>query len=114
MLNLLLCTVDKQPGTLNILECLVSRLASLAVNSAAEDKLGPERPLLGDVPLVLDALVDDGVVVLEVGTEALGLEGHPQGVLVHGRRVLGPGGEVVGVEGKLLLESVDGLGVFEE
>jgi hypothetical protein len=50
--------------------------------------------------------------VLEVSTEALGLERNPQGVLVHGVCVLGPVTKVVCVEGELLAEVLDGLGVF--
>jgi len=46
-------------------------------------ELGAEVPLLGDVPLGLCLLVDDGVVVLQVAAAALGLQGGPQHVLVH-------------------------------
>lgn len=85
-------------------------LASLA----AEDELGAQSPLLGHVPLLLDLAVDDGVVVLEVGAEALGLEAGPQRELVHGGGVLGPGGEVLSVKGELALELLDRLGVLKE
>ncbi|KUI71595.1 hypothetical protein VM1G_11752 [Cytospora mali] len=63
-------------------------LASLA-GLAAEDELGAELPALGDVPLGDDLGVDQGVVVLEVGTETLGLEGGPDGELQHGVGDLG-------------------------
>lgn len=104
-----LLAVDEQP----LLERLEGLVAGLA-GAAAEDELGLEAPLLGDVPVRLDLLVDDGVVVLQVGAEALGLERDPQGVLVHGARVLAPLGELVGVEREAVLEVVDGVGVFEE
>lgn len=52
--------------------------------------------------------------MLEVGAEALGLEAGPQRELVHGGGVLGPGGEVLGVQGELALELLDRLGVLEE
>lgn len=97
-----------------LLERLLVLGAGVGVGAAAEDELGAQLPLLGDVPLVLDLAVDDGVVVLQVGAEALGLEAGPQGELVHGGRVLGPDGEVVGVDGELALEVLDGGGVLEE
>jgi hypothetical protein len=52
--------------------------------------------------------------VLQVGAEAFGLKGGPGGELVHGGRVLGPVGELVGVLGELGLEGFDGGGVFVE
>lgn len=106
---LLLSTMDKQP-LLKGLEVLGSGLAS----ASTKDQLRPQLPLLRNVPVVLSLAVNDGIVMLEVGTEAGGLESDPGGVLVHGGGVLGPGGEVVGVQGEGLLEAVYGLGVFEE
>lgn len=89
-------------------------LGTSLASAAAEDELGAQGPLLGHLPLGLDLLVDDGVVVLQVGAEALGLETGPQRELVHGRRVLGPDGEVLGVQGELALKVLDGVGVLEE
>lgn len=87
--------------------------ASLA-GTAAEDELGRQLPVGGDFPLGGDALVDEGVVMLEVGAEALGLEGGPGGELQDGGAVLGPGREAVLVEGELLLHGADDGGVDEE
>ena len=101
--------MDKDP-LLNGLELLLAGLAC----TSTKDELGTELPLLGDLPLLLSTLVDNGVVVLEVGAEALSLERNPGGVLVHGRCVLGPVAEVVCVEREGLAEVLDGLGVFEE
>lgn len=52
--------------------------------------------------------------MLEVRTQAFGLEGGPHGELQHGVRVAGPGGEAVGVEGEFLLHAVDDFLIFEE
>ena len=49
--------------------------------AAADDELGVELPAGGDVPLGGDALVDEGVVVLERRAKALGLESGPDDVL---------------------------------
>lgn len=102
--------MHKQPLALDGLERLLASLARLS----AKHQLGPELPRGRDLPLGLHLGVDNGIVVLEVGAEAFGLEGHPERELVHRRGVLGPGGEVVCVDGELLLEGVDGLGVLEE
>ena len=70
--------------------------------------------LAGDLPLLGHGLVDNGIVVLQVGADAGGGEGGPHGVLVHGVGVFGPHGEVGGVGGELLLQGAhDGL-VFKE
>ena len=108
-LHLVLRAVDEDP-LLEGLELFLSWLAG----AATEDELGSELPLLGDLPLLLGTLVDNGVVVLEVGTKALGLQGCPQSVLVHGRGVLGPVTKVVRVDGEGLAEVLDGLGILEE
>lgn len=106
---LVLRAVDED-SLLEGLELLLSRLAG----AAAKDELGSELPLLRNLPLLLGALIHNGVVVLEVGTEALSLQRGPQSVLVHGRGVLGPVTEVVCVDGERLAEVLDGLGVLEE
>lgn len=95
-------------------EALLGKHLLVALRVAAEDELGLELPLEVNVPLVLGALVDDGVVVLQVGAAALGLERAPHHVLVHGRGVLAPLGEVGCVEWEGGLEVLDWLGVFEE
>lgn len=61
-------------------ESLLDRLLGLLASGAlglAEDELGLEGPGLGDLPLLADLLVDEGVVVLEVGAEAFLFEGSP-------------------------------------
>lgn len=66
-----------------VLSTLVNSLAG-TLGVTTEDKLSLQLPLLVDVPVSLCLLVDDGVVVLEVGGAAFGLEGGPEVVLVHG------------------------------
>ena len=100
--------MHEQPLAVCLLELLLARLTS----TATKDQLGPQLPLLGDVPVVGSLLIDDWVIVLEVSAEALSLERDPQSVLVHRVGVLGPVAEVVGVEGECLAQVLDGLGVF--
>jgi hypothetical protein len=102
--------MHEQALAINRLELLLPWLAA----AAAKDQLRLEAPLLRDPPDFLGFGVDERVVVLQVGAGALGLEREPQRILVHGGRVLGPDGELVGVEGEGLLQGVDGLGVLEE
>ena len=66
------------------------------------------------LPLGLCLLVNDRVVVLEVGTQSLGLEGGPDGVLVHTAGLRGPGWETVSVDGELVLVVLDNSAVFKE
>jgi len=106
----LLCAVDKQPLAMRLLELL---LASLAI-AATKDQLAPELPVQRNVPLLCSALVDDGVVVLEVGTEAFRFQRNPESVLVHGVAVLSPSVKVLCVGGEALAEVLDGLGVIVE
>jgi hypothetical protein len=79
-----------------------------------KDQLSLELPVAGDIKSFGDTRVDEGVVVLEVGAEAEGLETGPDCALlvpgsegererdelteplVHGVAVLGPLGEFVG------------------
>ena len=107
--GLLLSTVHKHP-LLKRLEALLSRLTSLST----EHQLCPQLPVNGNIPVLLRLAVNDGVVVLEIGTKAFSLESNPQSVLVHGGCVLGPGREVVCVDGKSLLKLANRGGVFEE
>jgi hypothetical protein len=102
--------MDKQPLAMCLLELLLASLTG----TATEDQLAPELPVKRDVPVLRSLLVDDGVVVLEISAETLGLKGNPQRVLVHGVGMLGPVAEVVGVERKRFAEVLDGLGIFVE
>lgn len=52
--------------------------------------------------------------MLEIGTQTLGFECGPDGVLVHAVGLDGPDGEAVCVQGKLLLHALDGWAVGEE
>lgn len=103
-------TVDEEPLALDLLKLLLARLTS----PATEDQLAPELPLKRDAPLVCSALINDGVVMLEVGTEALGLQRNPKSVLMHGVGVLGPVAEVVCVRREGLAEVLDWLRVLVE
>lgn len=109
-----LLAVNKQPSTSNVLVRLLGQLLPSALLETAEDELRLERPLQGNVPGLAGLLVGQRAVVLQVGAEAFGLKGGPGGELVHGRGVLGPVGELVGVLGELGLEGLDGGGVFVE
>lgn len=60
----------------SLLKGLLGLLTSLTFG-LAEDELGLEGPGLGDLPLADDLLVDEGVVVLEAGSESLSLKGGP-------------------------------------
>lgn len=104
----LLSTVDPKPLAKSLLELLLARLAS----TSTKDQLGPELVLKRDLPVLSGLLVDDGVVMLEVGAEAFSLEGNPEGVLVHGVGVLRPVAEVVCVEREGFAEVLNRLGVF--
>jgi hypothetical protein len=106
--------VNKQPTTSNVLVRLLRQLLPSALLKTAKDELRLERPLERDVPGLAGLLVGKRVVVLQVGAEAFGFEGGPGGELVHGGRVLGPVGELVGVLGELGLEGLDGGGVLVE
>lgn len=94
----------------NVLELLGTSLAGLAT----KDKLGIESPVSGNAPGLSNLEVDQGVVVLEVGTQALNLEGSPDEQLLHTQRLNGPGREAVGVDGELGLEGLGGVGVLVE
>jgi hypothetical protein len=83
--------MDKEPLALHILELLLTRLA----RAPTKDELAPKLPLQRDVPVLRSLLVDNGVVVLEVGTESFGFKGNPKCILVHGIGVLGPVSEMV-------------------
>jgi hypothetical protein len=77
-------------------------------------KLGLELPLLGDVPVTLCLLVNDGVVVLEVASTAFSLKSSPEVVLRHGGRLSSPTREMVSIQSKLLLKFSDRLRINKE
>lgn len=60
-------------------------------------------PSSGDVPFCLDSLVDERVVVLKAGTDALFCERSPDGALKDSLTIIGPELEVGGVRGVRLL-----------
>ena len=71
-MNLVLSAVDE--------DALLERLEGLLVGRAgwlAEDKLRLQAPVGGDVPGGGDLLVDQGIVVLEICTEAFLFESSP-------------------------------------
>ena len=102
--------MNKQPNILNRLKLLLTRFPSLT----PKDQLGTKLPVKRNIPSLLDLAINNRIVVLEVCAKAFGFEGDPEGELMHGGGVLGPVGEVVGVEGEGFLEGLDGFGVFEE
>ena len=62
------------------LDPLLQRLEGLFLGLAAwfaEDKLAFETPFGGDLPFALDTAINQGVVVLEVTTQALKFKGCP-------------------------------------
>lgn len=75
-----------------VLERLKLLVAGLA-GAAPKDQLGIQPPGPGQAPGGGDLVVDDRVVVLEVGAEALELEGGPEEQLLHAGALGGPGGE---------------------
>ena len=91
--------MNNQPLPLNLLERLLPRLSSRRANN----HLRAQLPVLAHIPLLLNLLVDQRVVMLEVGAQAFGLKGCPDGVLVHAVGLCGPDGELVGVQCELLL-----------
>lgn len=106
--------MHKQSSTSNILRRLVRQLFPRALLKTTKHQLRLQRPLQGNVPGLGGFLVGQRAVVLQVGAEAFGFERGPGGELVHGGRVLGPVGELVGVLGELGLQGLDGGGVFVE
>lgn len=107
---LLLSTVNEEPLALNLLELLLAGLTS----PATKDQLTPEFPLEWDAPFLRRTLIDDGVVVLEVGAKAFCLKRDPKRILVHSVGVLGPIAEVMCVKREGFAKTFDWLGVFIE
>jgi hypothetical protein len=115
-------------AVLNGLEGLLARLAG----RSTKDELGIQLPRGRDVPGLLHLLVDQGAVVLEIGTEAFGAKRSPDysvlvacylfklrrtkptEVLRHGIRLESKRIKLVGVDGKLLLNSSERVVVDEE
>jgi hypothetical protein len=67
-------------GLAKDLEAVLERSKGLlkrAASGGTKDELGVELPVGGDVPGVLDLLVDQRAVVLQVGAEAFRGEGGP-------------------------------------
>jgi hypothetical protein len=102
--------VHEQP----LAECLLELLLTRLTGTSTEDQLAPKLPAERNIPVLGRLLVDDRIVVLEIGAKALCLEGDPQGVLVHGVGVLRPVTEMVCVEGEGFAEVLDGLGGLVE
>ena len=73
----------------------------------AEGHLSDELPFFGDASQFLDFVVEEGVVVLEVDAESQIGQGGPNGELHHAVGLLGPDGEVLGVERELSGHVVD-------
>jgi len=71
-------------------------------------------PACWNIPGSSDLLVNNWVIVLEVGTKSFGLKSSPNGELSHGIRLSGPVWELVSVEWELLLEVSDGRTVLKE
>lgn len=88
--------MDEQ-STLERLERLGLEVLSRAVGKTAKNQLGLEAPFERNVEHFAGLLVRQRVVVLQIAAEALSLERGPQHVLVHGRGVLRPLWELVGV-----------------
>lgn len=109
---LYLDTESQKSLALDLLEVL--RQAGLLRVADSKDELCVKLPILWQAPLCGDLLVDDGVVVLEVGAEAFGLESGPEDELVHGVGLLCPVAELVGVGWVGFLLGLDGWAVGEE
>lgn len=84
------------------------------LSTSTKDKLSIQGPRLGELPSLSNLIVDEGVVVLQVGTQTISLEGSPDQALVHASRLRGPVGEFIGIESKLLLELLGGVFLGEE
>jgi len=102
--------MDEQPLAVCLLELLLTGSAS----AATKDQLSAKLPLERNAPLLSSLLVDNGVVVLEVGAEAFSFKRDPQGILVHGVGLLRPVAEVVCVFRECLAELFDGFWIFVE
>jgi hypothetical protein len=102
--------VHPHPGSKSLLELLLPGLASASTKHQLAAQFVRERY----VPMLRRLLVDDGVVVLEVGAETLGLERDPQSILVHCVGLIGPVTKVMCVDRELFAKFLDGLRVLVE
>lgn len=100
--------MNKQSLALHRLKLLLAWLTT----TAAKNQLGPQLPLKGDAPFLRGPLVDDGIVVLEIGTEAFRVESEPHCVLMHSAGMLAPVSKLMRVNRKGLLELVDWSGIL--
>lgn len=92
------------------LKPLLDRLEGLLPGLALllpKHQLRIQLPVLVDAPRRLHLLVDERVVVLQVGAEALGLQRRPHGQLRHAVALHGPGREAVRVDGVRVLDLLD-------
>ena len=99
------------------LHALIDGLEALLTGRCAnttEDELSVKLPAGGQLPLARNALVDQRVVVLKVGTEALELEGSPGKVLLDGVALGSPTVELLSVGLELVLVLMDSVLVVEE
>ena len=92
------------------LVCLWARLSC----PSPKHQLCLQPPFERNLPFLLRELVHQRVVVLQVAAKPFRFKRGPEHVLVHGRRMFGPLGELVSVEGQLGLELVDWMRVFKE
>ena len=106
--------MHKQPPTRNRLARLIRQLLPRALLQATKHKLRLQLPVRRDIPNLRGLLVGQRVVVLQVGAQAFGFERRPGRELVHGGRVLGPLGELVGVGGDFVLQGFDCVAGFVE
>jgi hypothetical protein len=106
--------MHKQPPTRNRLARLIRQLLPRTFLQPTENKLRLQLPVRRDIPNLRGLLVGQRVVVLQVGSQPLGFERRPGRELVHGGRVLGPLGELVGVEGDFVLQGFDCVAGFVE
>ena len=105
--------MDSNP-LLRVCKILLLKPFPRPLGQPTKHKLRLETPLHVDLPVFFRFDVDDRVVVLQVGAAAFGLESGPQHVLVHGRGVFGPLGEVLCVFCEFGREFFQGGWVFEE
>lgn len=101
--------MNDKPLTLHRLKGLLAR----PLDRIANNHLGPQHPRRRNTPRILDLDIDQGIIMLQIGTDALKRESRPNGVLVHGGRFLRPAGELVGVEGELGLQAFDNRTVIK-
>ncbi|CDN41727.1 hypothetical protein BN871_AJ_00790 [Paenibacillus sp. P22] len=80
----------------------------------AERHLSDQLPALGQLPSLLDLLVDERIVMLQRSAETFRLECRPYDELQHAGRLAGPFREVVLVGRELILKAPHDILVLEE